>query len=82
MHDHCGKVPYPNPAMAWRAMRTLSSKLALISHKNLYKRGQVYHCPTCNAWHLTHRLPLKRPEGGGSPIRANLSPNSQILLSP
>ena len=62
MHDHCGKVPYPNPVMAWRAIRTLSNKLALTSHKHLHKRSRVYHCPTCNAWHLTSRLPLKRPE--------------------
>ncbi len=59
MHDHCGKVPYPNPVRAWRSIRTLSSKLALISHKHLYKRNQVYHCPICNYWHLTSRINLK-----------------------
>ncbi len=62
MHDHCGKVPYPNPVRAWRATHKLSNPLAVISHKRPHKHNQVYRCPMCNAWHLTHRLPPKRPE--------------------
>ena len=61
MHSHCGKVPYPSPVTAWRAIRNLSHPLALVSHKHLYKRSQVYRCPSCKAWHLTHSLPHKRP---------------------
>ena len=61
MHSHCGKVPYSTSANAWRTVRTLSNKLTLFSHKRLHKHNQVYRCPICNAWHLTHSIPRKRP---------------------
>lgn len=61
MNNHCGKVAYPNPVTAWRAVRNLSQPLALVSHKHLHKRSQVYRCPSCKAWHLTKRIPPKKP---------------------
>ncbi len=81
MHIHCGKVPYPNPTSAWRAIRTLSNPLALVSHKHLYKRSQVYRCPICNAWHLTSRinLKLKRPEPV-DPLRTTKRLNVRQLM--
>lgn len=58
----CGKVPYPNPASAWRARHMLSRPTALLSHKRLHKRCAIYRCEQCHRWHLTHRLTPKRPE--------------------
>jgi hypothetical protein len=62
MHTDCGKIPYPNPASAWRTLHSLSQPIALLSHKRLHKRCRIYRCARCHAWHLTHHLPLKRPE--------------------
>ena len=61
MSPYCGKVPYSTPSSAWQAIRNLSHSLALISHKRLHQRNRVYHCPLCNAWHLTHQRLPKRP---------------------
>ncbi|MDQ5908316.1 MAG: hypothetical protein QG599_407 [Pseudomonadota bacterium] len=81
MHSHCGKVPYPNPVTAWRVLRSLSHPLALVSHKHLYKRNQVYRCPSCKAWHLTSRinLKLKRPQPV-DPLRTTKRLNIQRLM--
>ena len=49
----CGKVPYPNPVTAWRAIRALTSKTALLHHKQLHKRCTTYPCAQCHHWHLT-----------------------------
>ena len=79
MHIHCGKVAYPNPVSAWRAVRNLSYPLALMSHKHLHKRIQVYRCPSCSAWHLTHRLPLKKPTSA-DPLHTAKRLNLQQLM--
>lgn len=42
----CGKVPYPNPLTAWRAIRTPT-------RKKRYKHCTAYPCPTCHQWHIT-----------------------------
>ena len=49
----CGKVSYPNPITAWRVIRALSSKTALLHHKKLHKRCTAYPCAQCHHWHLT-----------------------------
>ena len=51
----CGKVPYPNPATAWRTIRALTSTTALLSHKRLHKACAAYRCQDCHQWHITHR---------------------------
>ena len=55
-----GKVAYPTPNAAWRA----------IAHRNrdtrtrAGKTGRAYRCPDCGQWHMTSRLPapLRRRE--------------------
>lgn len=56
----CGKVPYPNPVTAWRAIRALSSKAALLHHKKLHKRCTAYPCEQCHHWHIT-KINFDRP---------------------
>ena len=51
----CGKVSYPNPVTAWRTIRVLTRKTALLSHKRLHKACAAYHCQDCHQWHITHR---------------------------
>ena len=53
----CGKVPYPNPVTAWRAIRALASKTALLKHKQLHKRCTAYLCEQCHHWHITRQNP-------------------------
>ena len=56
----CGKVPYPNPVTAWRAIRALSSKAALLHHKKLHKYCTAYPCEHCHHWHIT-KMNFDRP---------------------
>ncbi len=56
----CGKVPYPNPVTAWRAIRALASKAALLHHKKLHKRCTAYPCEQCHHWHIT-KMNFDRP---------------------
>ncbi len=47
--DTCGKRSYPK-------------KDAQSARNRLRKRGailRIYHCPKCNRWHLTHKLPTR-----------------------
>lgn len=62
MYCLCGLITYPNAEAAWRAARNLGNPRALLRHKRLHKRNQVYRCPICNAWHLTSRPHPKRPK--------------------
>ena len=62
MHRHCGKVPYPNPVSAWRAIRTFTDHTTLFTHKQIHPRCTAYRCEQCHHWHLTHQFPPKRPE--------------------
>ena len=61
MPTSCGKVSYSNPVAAWRALRTLCSHTARFTHKRIHRRCRPYRCEDCHCWHLTRRLPLKRP---------------------
>ena len=56
----CGKVPYPNPVTAWRAIRALTRKAALFHHKKLHKRCKAYPCGQCHHWHIT-KMNYDRP---------------------
>ena len=51
----CGKVPYPNPVTAWRALRALTRKTALFHHKKRHKRCTAYPCEHCHHWHITQQ---------------------------
>ena len=55
IHTDCGKVSYPHPVTAWRAIHALSSKTALLHHKQLYKRCTAYPCAQCHHWHITRQ---------------------------
>ena len=59
--QQCGKIAYPSPRAAWRAIRLLASPTARLSHKRIYRRTTTYRCATCHSWHITHWSSLKRP---------------------
>lgn len=57
----CGKVAYPSPSAAWRAIHALNHPTALFSHKRLHRGATAYRCSLCHHWHLTHWSAVKRP---------------------
>ena len=59
-----GKVPYPNPLCAWRAIVQLARPTALVKRKRAYQRCTAYPCETGYRWHRIgqcHDRPLDWP---------------------
>lgn len=48
-----GKIPYPSPQEAWRAMRHLQRRRNRRQQFHWGKHG-VYPCPQCHCYHTGH----------------------------
>lgn len=70
MNANCGKIPYPNPASAWRVISLLQQPHVRHTHKATHRKNRTYHCTLCHQWHVTHKPPAKKPQGPpASPLR-------------
>ena len=55
----CWKMPYLTRGAAYHALMAQKRKAGVEAAKSAGSHGSfdVYECPTCQWWHLGHRLP-------------------------
>jgi hypothetical protein len=57
-----GFTSYPTAQAAWNVIRLLTSKRALLTHKQPGKPGGfAYRCAHCHQWHITSQQSRHRP---------------------